>query len=233
MAWRRSVATGRFLRNRVSPEEPGRSAIAGCSPARRPLRTAPEPGFPDGRITRWIGTCTDIDDMVRAREVLARTRDELERRVAERTAALTDTARELAAEIRRREEAQATLLQTQKLEALGQLTGGLAHDFNNVLAAILGSLDLVQRRLQDPKLIGFIGNARRRVGPGDPSGSPDAELRAQERAEAGRARPGHAAGFGQGTGPGRRSARRSNAPLASIPEPGRSSPTAASWRSRC
>ena len=159
-AWRRSVATGDFyeIEYRLrSPDGAHRWFLARA----RPLRTAPEPGFPDGRITRWIGTCTDIDDMVRAREVLARTRDDLERRVADRTAALTDTAHELAAEIRRREEAQATLLQTQKLEALGQLTSGLAHDFNNVLAAIIGSLDLVQRHLQDPKLIGFIDNARR------------------------------------------------------------------------
>ena len=126
-----------------------------------PQRSQPEPGYPDGRITRWIGTGTDIDDLVRTREMLARSRDELEHRVAERTVSLAETARELAAEIRRREEAQANLLQTQKLEALGQLTGGLAHDFNNVLAAILGSLDLIERRIEDPKLIGFIGNARR------------------------------------------------------------------------
>jgi len=159
-AWRRSVASGEFyeIEYRLRGGQDG--AHHWFLARARPLRAAPEPGFPEGRITRWIGTCTDIDDMVRAREVLARTRDDLERRVAERTAALTDTARELAAEIRRREEAQATLLQTQKLEALGQLTSGLAHDFNNVLAAIIGSLDLVQRRLKDPKLIGLLDNAR-------------------------------------------------------------------------
>ncbi|GEP06801.1 hypothetical protein MOX02_48390 [Methylobacterium oxalidis] len=39
-----------------------------------------------GRITRWFGTCTDIQDLVEAREVLARSREELERLVAERTA---------------------------------------------------------------------------------------------------------------------------------------------------
>lgn len=39
-----------------------------------------------GRITRWFGTCTDIEDIVRAREVLARSREELEGLVAERTA---------------------------------------------------------------------------------------------------------------------------------------------------
>ncbi|MFT8246585.1 PAS domain S-box protein [Roseomonas sp. BN140053] len=86
-----------------------------------------------GPLLEWIGTSTDIQDQVQAREVLARSHDELGTLVAARTTEL------MAAE--------ESLRHAQKMEAVGQLTGGIAHDFNNMLQGVTGSLDMVRRRL--------------------------------------------------------------------------------------
>jgi signal transduction histidine kinase len=84
---------------------------------------------------------------------------QLEELVRERTGQLEQANEQLRQQIAERRQAEAALQQAQKMEVIGQMTGGVAHDFNNLLTAVLGNLELAIRRGTDEGIRRYLEGA--------------------------------------------------------------------------
>jgi C4-dicarboxylate-specific signal transduction histidine kinase len=115
---------------------------------------------PDGSARGLVGVAMDITARKQAENALRDANETLERRVTERTSELEHSHDKVLAEIRQREQVEDQLRQAQKMEIIGQLTGGVAHDFNNLLMAVLSNLDLLRKHVgDDARATRFIDSA--------------------------------------------------------------------------
>lgn len=118
----------------------------GAPPEGRFVHLVYQPIFePDGSVYGIFVDGYDVTHQKRAEDQLHQLNETLEQRVTERTGELRAALERLHHEATEREVAERALRQSQKLEALGKLTGGVAHDFNNLLQVVSGNLQLLSR----------------------------------------------------------------------------------------
>jgi PAS domain S-box-containing protein len=100
----------------------------------------------NGIIIGTFGISRDISAIKQTQAALEKAYLEVENQVQKRTA-------ELQKEIAERKRVEEKLLQVQKMEAIGQLAGGVAHDFNNLLTVIGGYCELIQKELPEGNFV--------------------------------------------------------------------------------
>jgi PAS domain S-box-containing protein len=119
----------------LGSEDGGRAVVSLLSPAAAEIPVNVSLSPLPGNTERVI--CTVVTDL---------------RQLRQTSYDLAEAGARLADQIAVRERAEALLHQAQKMEVVGQLTGGLAHDFNNLLMIIGGNLDLIRRRISDDRI---------------------------------------------------------------------------------